>query len=192
MKNSKQQSFAHLATNYDNLVSSSRKETFAMAVDLHMGNQTIFNVTDPTIADQGANKRYVDAETAKNLTKVNQLTTSTNAQFASAQNQQNLKADKTYIDSTFLKLGRGTMTGDIDTGGKKITNLPSPSSSSEPATKLYVDQSHLSQSGIQKNEFLYLMQDVNESSSESNITVLGILKFPQTPHTLNKNAYKFL
>ena len=35
------------------------------------------------------------------------------------------------------------------------------------------------------------MQDVNESSSESNITVLGIKKFPQTPHTLNKNAYKF-
>ena len=35
------------------------------------------------------------------------------------------------------------------------------------------------------------MQDVNESSSESNMTVLGILKLPQTPHTLNKNAYKF-
>ena len=36
------------------------------------------------------------------------------------------------------------------------------------------------------------MQDVNESSSESNITVLGILKFLQTPHTINKKAYKFL
>ena len=35
------------------------------------------------------------------------------------------------------------------------------------------------------------MQDVNESSSESNITVSGIKKFPQTPHTINKNAYKF-
>ena len=35
------------------------------------------------------------------------------------------------------------------------------------------------------------MQNVNESSSESNITVSGILKFPQTPHTLNKKAYKF-
>ena len=83
------------------------------------------------------------------------------------------------------------MTGDIDIGGKKITNLSDPSLSSEPATKSYVDQSHLSQSGIQKNEFLYLMQDVNESFSESNITVLRIKKFPQTPHTLNKNAYKF-
>ena len=83
------------------------------------------------------------------------------------------------------------MTSDIDIGGNKIRNLPSPSSSNEPATKHYVDQSHLSQSGIQKNEFVYLMQNVNESSSESNITVSGILKFSQTPHTLNKNAYKF-
>ena len=35
------------------------------------------------------------------------------------------------------------------------------------------------------------MQDVNESSSESNITVLGIVNFTQSPHTLNKKAYKF-
>ena len=54
-----------------------------------------------------------------------------------------------------------------------------------------MDQSPLSQSGNQKNEFLYLMEDVNESSSESNITVFGIMSFSQTPHTTNKNAYKF-
>ena len=186
----------------------------------------LINVKNPTIADQGANKKYVDAEVAK-------VTTSTNTKFTTAATQRNLKADKTYVNSTFLKLSGGAMTGDIDTGGKKITNLPSPSSDKEPATKNYtdttflklsggtmtgdidtggnkimnlpspscdkepatkgyVDKSHLSQSGIQKNEFLYLMQDVNESSSESNITVLGIKKFPQTPHTINKNAYKFL
>ena len=160
-----------------------------MQTGLDMGNQTIFKVKDPTIADHGANKKYVGAETAKNTTKVNQLTSSTNAKFATAQSQRDLKADKSYVDTTFLKLSGGTMTSDIDTGGNKITNLPSPSSSNEPATK--VDQSHLSQSGIQKNEFLYLMQDLNESSLESNITVLGIKKFPQTPHSLNKNAYKF-
>ena len=196
-----------------------------MEADLNMGNHQILNVKDPTIADHGVKKKYVDEETAK-------LTTSTNTKFATAATQRNLKADKTYVDTTFLKLSGGTMTGDINTGGKKITNLPSPTttsepatksyadttflklsggtmagdidasgnkitnlpsptSTSEPATKHYVDQSHLSQSGIQKNEFLYLMQDVNESSSELHITVLGIKTFPQTPHTINKNAYKF-
>ena len=90
-----------------------------METGLDMGNQTIFNVKDPTVAGQGANKKYVDSETAKNTTKVNQLTTSVNTQFATAQSQRNLKADKTYVDTTFLKLSGGTMTGDIDTGGKK-------------------------------------------------------------------------
>ena len=126
VKNSKQQSFSHLASNYDNLVSYddvkniflSRKETF------DMGNLA-------TVADQGANKKYVDVETAKNTTKVNQLQTSVNTQFATAQNQRNPKADKTYVVATFLKLSGGTMTEDIDTGGKKITNLSDPSSSSE-------------------------------------------------------------
>ena len=191
VKNSKQQSFSHLSSNYDNLVSYddvkniflSRKETFAMETDLNMGNHQILNVKDPTVSDHGVNKKYVDAETAK-------LTTSTNTKFATAQSQRNQKADKSYVDTTFLKLSGGTMTSDIDTEGNKITNLPSPGSSNEPATKHYVDQSYLSQSGIQKNELLYLMQDVNESSSESNITVSGIKKFPQTPHTLNKKAYK--
>ena len=230
VKNSKQQNFSHLTANYDNLVSYSdvkniflsRKETFPMVAALDMGNQTIYNVKDPTVADQGANKKYVDA-----------LETSTNTKFATAATQRNLKADKRYVnttflrvsgeiltgnidtggnkilnlpsptatsepatknyaDTTFLKLSGGTLAGDVDIGGNKITNLPSPTSTSEPATKLYVDQSHVSQSGNQKNKFLYLIEDVNESSSESNITVLGIMSFSQTPHTTNKNAYKFL
>ena len=45
--------------------------------------------------------------------------------------------------------------------------------------------------GWQKNVFLYQMTDVNESSSESNITVTGIKDFPNTPHTLFKKAYHF-
>ena len=59
MKNSKQQNLSHLASNYDNLVSYddvkniflSRKETFAMEASHDTGNQTIFNVKDPTVAD---------------------------------------------------------------------------------------------------------------------------------------------
>ena len=73
VKNSKQQSFSHLSSNYDNLVSYddikniflSRKGTFAMQTGLHMGNQTIFNLKDPTVSDQEANKKYVDKEQQK-------------------------------------------------------------------------------------------------------------------------------
>ena len=73
VKNSKQQSFSHLSSNYDNLVSYddvkniflSRKETFAMETGLDMGNQTIFNVKDPTVSDHGANKKICGCRNSK-------------------------------------------------------------------------------------------------------------------------------
>ena len=73
----------------------------------------------------------------------------------------------------------------------KIINLPEPTSAKDAATKDFVEKSHVSQSGLQQNVFLYQMTDVNESSSESNITVTGIKDFPNTPHTLFKKAYHF-
>jgi len=42
-------------------------------------------------------------------------------------------------DSTKLPLAGGTMTGDIDMGTKKITNLPAPAADADAATKAYVD-----------------------------------------------------
>ena len=42
-----------------------------------------------------------------------------------------------------------------------------------------------------RNVFLFQMQDALKSSLELNITVNGILKFTNTPHTLFKNAYNF-
>ena len=43
-----------------------RKETLPMATALDMGNNTVYNVKDPTAADQGANKRYADRVAAEN------------------------------------------------------------------------------------------------------------------------------
>ena len=83
------------------------------------------------------------------------------------------------------------MEGQIDMNNNKIINLPEPTSAKDAATKDFVEKSHVSQSGLPKNVFLYQMTDVNESSSESNITVTGIKDFANTPHTLFKKAYHF-
>ena len=83
------------------------------------------------------------------------------------------------------------MEGQIDMNNNKIINLPEPTSAKDAATKDFVEKSHVSQSGLQKNVFLYQMTDDLESSSESNITVTGIKDFPNTPHTLFKKAYHF-
>ena len=65
VKNSKQQSFAHLASNYDNLVSYddvksiflSRKETFAMAADLDMGESDDLQREGPNCCGSGGEQK---------------------------------------------------------------------------------------------------------------------------------------
>ena len=42
-----------------------------------------------------------------------------------------------------------------------------------------------------RDAFRYLMEDVNESSSENNINVTGIVDFNQSPHQVNKKVYTF-
>ena len=112
VKNSKQQSFTHLAFNYDNLVSYndveniflSRKETFPMEAGLDVGNHTIFNVKNPTVADQGVNKRYVDDETNKTMIEINKAKFNASVNNPTLQNQIKTKADKTYADAETVKL----------------------------------------------------------------------------------------
>ena len=57
--------------------------------------------------------------------------------------------------------------------------------------KKYVDESHVTPSGQQKDAFRYLMEDIDHSSSENNITVTGIVNFDASPHRINKRAYEF-
>ena len=157
---------------------------------LNMGTQEITNMAEPTGKANAATKSYVDKEVAKNLSKSGGTMTGaidmgssqiTNLDTPTANTDA---ATKAYADSQ-------AFSGDM--AGGKITNLGEPTANSDAATKHFVDKSHVSQSGLQENVFLFQMLDVLESSSQTgNLHVLGILKFPNTPHTLFKNAYKFL
>ena len=59
------------------------------------------------------------------------------------------------------------------------------------AYKQYVDHSHVQSSGQQRDVFRYLMEDTDDSSSENNIQVTGIVDFTASPHQINKKAYEF-
>ena len=125
--------------------------------------------------------------------------------------------NKKYVDLNFLKLdGSVSMSGDLNMATNKIKNLGTPSSyeanaavnveffNSElnssnqnisrqitTAYKKYVDESHISsQEHFRKNAFLYLMEDVDESSSENNISVTGIIDYAPSIHQMNKKAYQ--
>ena len=167
-----------------------------MTGSINMGTYEITNLANPTGNSSAATKSYVDTEDAKHLPKaggtmsgaINMGTSKiTNLGNPTGNNDA---ATKAYADANLPKAG-GTMSGAINMGTSKITNLGEPTANSDAATKHFVEQSHISQSGMSQNVFLYQMQDVLESSAESNITVNGILAFPNTPHTLFKKAYNF-
>ena len=102
------------------------------------------------------------------------------------------------INNTFLNKNKGgvlknpiTFLSSLLNNQKQISNLGTPQYNSSAANKSYVDET-IAQSQIdssnKKNAFKYLF-DVDESSSENNIVVIGISDFAQSPHK-NKQAYK--
>ena len=210
---SKQRSLNELKAHYDSLVSFeevnenflSRQEEFPMQTQLDMNHNSITNLKDPQFGGEAATKKYVDDIETKLLSDValelikkidigeidmkgERIINLGNPLYSSdAINTSYLHS----FMSAYLNTDGGTMEGQIDMGNNKIINLPEPTSAKDAATKDFVEKSHVSQSGLQKNVFLYQMTDVNESSSESNITVTGIKDFPNTPHTLFKKAYHF-
>ena len=197
---SKQRSLNELKTHYDSLVSYeevnenflSRQEEFPMQTQLNMNHNSITNLKDPQFGGEAATKTYVDSS-------ISSVVSSTAGSIA-----------------TRLPLSGGTMTGPLDMGTKSISNLPTPTTSSEATSKQYVDRqlnlkvgnvvadmietevrlkkyvddSH-NTTGLPKDSFRYLMEEVDESSSESGITETAIVDFPNSPHLYNKKAYAF-
>ena len=197
---SKQRSLNELKTHYDSLVSFeevkenflSRQEEFPMETQLDMNHNSITNLKDPAFGGEAATKTYVDSS-------ISSVVSSTAGSIA-----------------TRLPLSGGTMTGPLDMGTKSISNLPTPKTPSEATSKQYVDRqlnlkvgnvvadmietevrlkkyvddSH-NTTGLPKDSFRYLMEEVDESSSESGITETAIVDFPNSPHLYNKKAYAF-
>ena len=201
---SKQRSLNELKTHYDSLVSFeevnenflSRQEEFPMQTQLNMNHNSITNLKDPEFGGEAATKSYAD--------KKLDLAGGTMTGSIDMKGERIINLGKplyssdaintTYLHNFmtgYLNIDGGTMEGQIDMANNKIINLPEPTSAKDAATKDFVEKSHVSQSGLQQNVFLYQMTDVNESSSESNITVTGINNFSNTPHTLFKKAYHF-
>jgi len=150
-----------------------------MNVDLDMGNNKIINITPGSDNNDAVNYQ--------------QLTTKANE------------------NETLLLDGSNKMAADLDRSNNKIINLSTDSHNVLSATNIrYVNQvngamiitltdsftkkindSHISDSTNKKSVFQYLMDDVNQSTRESNIIVDGIEDFSDSPHDISKKAYSF-
>ena len=194
----------------------SKREGGKMLQPIDMNGFSIDNLPLPTAVDHASTKGYTD-------------------------NKVDSKANKSDLND-YMKLdGSKVMTGTLNMNNNRITNLPSPHLSTEPATKdyvttvmnhlpsLFVDRqgkskmlgnlnmnnhliqnvkdpdntddcankkyvdSQISKANIKpshtpKNAFKYLMDDVNEWSSEYNIKVLSFSDLVESPHSWDKRV----
>jgi hypothetical protein len=109
------------STQISKKLSLSGQET--MSGFINMGSNKITNLTTPTDNTDAANKIYVDSQVTS------------------------LGVNKTYVDTEISKLaskklslsGQETMSGFINMGSNKITNLTTPTDNTDATNKVYVD-----------------------------------------------------
>ena len=189
----------------------SKKEGGSMLQPLDMNNHFITNIKDPVNSDHGVNKKYVDNQLAKKLDKGVKIDMKNNAitNVKFPVNQKDV-ATVEYITNSqknYFKLdGTTSMSGDLNLNNNKIVNLQTDSKNSKSAVNVElmenkitdlrnlvtqkIHESQIINSGQKKDAFRYLMENDDESSSESNIQVLGIVNFSNSPHQINKKAYQ--
>ena len=134
-----------------------------MQGNLQMNNNRITNLPHPQLSDEAATKDYV--------------TISMN-----------------HLPSLFLdRQGKSKMLGDLQMNDKRITGLTNPPNADDEATsKKYVDdnisKSNIKPSHSPKNVFQYLMNDVNEWSSEYGVKVESFSNLAESPHSWDKRV----
>ena len=191
----------------------SKKEGGSMLQSLDMNNHFITNIKDPVNSDHGVNKKYVDNQLVKKLDKDTTIDMKDNAitNVKFPVNQKDV-ATVEYItqritnsQKNYLKLdGTTSMSGDLNLNNNKIINLQTDSKNSKSAVNVElmeneitdlrnlvtqkIHESQIINSGQKKDAFRYLMENDDESSSELNIQVLGIVDFSNSPHQINKKA----
>ena len=195
----------------------SKREGGKMLQPIDMNGFTIDNLPLPTANDHACNKTYVDTKVNSKADKTNlddylkldgsKVMTGTlnmngnriyklpNPQLADEPatlgyvSQLNNNLFNSYLD---LK-GTRKMMGNLQMNGNNITGLSNPPGALDQATnKKYVD-SQISKANIKpshtpKNAFKYLMDDVNEWSSEYNIKVLSFSDLAESPHSWDKRV----
>ena len=85
------------------------------------------------------------------------------------------------------------MLGDLQMNDHRITGLTNPPNADDEATnKKYVDdnisKSNIKPSHSPKNVFQYLMNDVNEWSSEYGVKVESFSNLAESPHSWDKRV----
>ena len=165
---------------------------------LSMNQNDLFEIPAPKHGSSAVNKNYVDSKIPINFVKKvgDQMSGDLDMGSHFVKNVGiNLSDDSTavprsYVDSFANSAIHNPLERDLYAGNFQIKQLKTPTDVQDAINKKYFDEellkSHLVSSHIE-NAFKYLL-DQDESSSERNIIVNGIVDFDNSPHK-NKKAY---
>ncbi|MCV6637655.1 hypothetical protein, partial [Candidatus Albibeggiatoa sp. nov. NOAA] len=134
-----------------------------MQGNLQMNNNRITNLPHPQLSDEAATKDYVTLSMH-------------------------------HLPSLFLdRQGKSKLLGDLQMNDHRITGLTNPPNADDEATnKKYVDDNiskrNIKPSHSPKNVFQYLMDDVNEWSTEYNVKVGSFSDLTESPHSWDKKV----
>ena len=137
--------------------------TKAMTGNINMNNNCIVRLPDPQLADEPVTRKF-------------------------------LAHTNTLFYNIFFDLdGNAQMRGNIKMNDHRITGLTNPPNADDEATnKKYVNdvisKANIKPSHTPKNVFQYLMNDVNEWSSEYNVKVLNFSDLAESPHSWDKRV----
>ena len=161
-----------------------------MQTTLNMNNIKIHNLTNDTNNDGAVSKGYIDQADTTIQNDIQKLKNDVNNKFIQTQGYIDFKVDKSDVDGN-IKNVNTKIDNNIQNVNTKITDVILDFIKTEDKIKKY-DESHITSSTNLKDEFRYLMEDVDDSSSEANISVTGIIDLANSPHTFNKKAYSLL
>ena len=189
-----------------------------MSGNLQMNGKRVVGLTNvPAYNGEATNKRYVDTKLNDKANKNdlsdylkldgtsqmqgnlvmnnNRITRLPEPQLADEPvTKKCLTLTNSIFYNVFLDLqGNSKMRGNIKMNDHRITGLSNPPNADDEATnKKYVDdnisKSNVKPSHSPKNVFQYLMDDVNEWSSEYNVKVENFSDLSESPHSWDKRV----
>ena len=194
----------------------SKREGGKMLQPIDMNGFSIDNLPLPTAVDHASTKGYTDNKVDSKANKSdlndymkldgsksmtgnlkmdnNRITNLPSPYFShEAVTKDYVTTVMNYLPSLFLdRQGKSSMLGNLNMNNHLIQNVKEPDNTNDCVNKKYVD-SQISKANIKpshtpKNAFKYLMDDVNEWSSEYNIKVLSFSDLAESPHSWDKRV----
>jgi hypothetical protein len=117
----------------------------AMGADLDLGGNKITNVVDPTAAQEGATKNYIDTNFYKQSTIDSTYydKSTSDTRFLRTDGNNNMSSDLTFNTGASVVLNDTNM----DAGSNQLINVADPSTAQDAMTKNFADSNYLMTSG---------------------------------------------